>query len=90
MHFGGNTFHRAHPISAMLYETIDLYYLYHANYDVWCNVKQFTKEKPFEGKRTQLRDSYKQARHWDMLRNNRLIVPLEEFESFWDKSVCVC
>ncbi len=72
----------------MLYETTYMHYVFHANYDVWYKASQYSKEIPFEGKRSQFRRSYKQARHWDVLRDNRLIVPLEDFTSFWDTHMC--
>ena len=51
----------------MLYETTYMPYVFHANYDIWYHASQYTKVKPFYGKRTQFRGSYLQARHWDCL-----------------------
>ena len=70
----------------MLYETTYMPYVFHVNYGIWCNVSQYTKEEALDGLGHKLRENYVRARHCDVLRDNRLIVPLEDFGAYWDKN----
>lgn len=66
----------------MIYETVALYYVKSVNPVAYCHATQMTLDSDVWGM-NQLRSSEKGARHWDTIKDHKLVVPLEDFDAFW-------
>jgi hypothetical protein len=68
----------------MIYQTVALHYVRIVNYEVYDHALRYARPPPKWSCST-LRSGESRSGSWDVIRDGKLAVPLDEWMPFWDR-----